>query len=700
MNAKLPANAYPEERRLVTVMFADVQGFTTLAEHLDFETVSDLLKEIWLKLDQVIEENGGYIDKHMGDGVLAIWGAPSAGENDADSAVSAALDLLQAMDEYTSNSKEKLVKELKMRVGIHSGPVFAGYIGLKNEYTILGDTVNVASRLEQYAEAGTIIISESTHQLIRGNYSTTNPEPVLLRGKQDPVMTYLIDGSQVSTGRGNYRGSESMETHMVGREQELAHLAHLFTQSRKSEIPTVVIISGDTGMGKSRLMMEFSKQLRENDPSLWVLSARALVQASNMPFYLWKMLWYNRFGLRDNEESKVNNDKFLWEIQKLWGKGLSTTSVIETAHIIGHVIGLDWPDSPYLAALTTPVARVERAAALTRALLSRICAAHTTVLMIDDLHSVDKSSMELLSYLLGPDNKPVLPLFILAGSRPEFLQQQPEWADVAHVINLHALPASADLVLKAYPDLKGYPASILEALARRAEGNPYFLEEMVKFLVKASSEVTTPVGDATETAIKRLKSKPPESLQAALQARLDTLPRSTRFVALLAALVGRVFWVGAVITAMRQAGKLGTGSQANIEYAEAEHMVHQALRQLEQAELVFPKAGNDFSNEQEYIFKSSLLRDVAYNLILLRYRPFYHKAVADWLANHTDVDFKFMAAEHYEWAGWPANAARQYAMVAYHYQQRGATEEAKKMMVRAERLREQAQAQKAAQIRN
>ena len=692
MNIALPPNAYPEERRLVTVMFADVQGFTSLAEQLDFETISDLLKEIWLKVDRVIEAHGGYIDKHMGDGVLAIWGAPFAGENDADSAVNAGLALLQAMKEYTDQSKRKVVNELKMRVGIHSGPVFAGYIGSHNEYTILGDTVNIASRLDQYAESGTVIISESTYALTRGKFTVTRPEPVLLRGRQEPVLTYLIKNAELNPVRGNYRGSESMETHMVGRKSEMDYLASLFTQSRAARAPRLVIVSGEVGIGKSRLLMELSKQLEDRDASIQVLPARALVQASQLPFYLWKVLWHNFFELRDDGTTRNNNEKFLTEIRKL----LDPEAALETAHVIGHLIGLDWPESPYLMVLSTPQARVERAFELTRQLLCRICATRTTILLIDDLQWADTNSLDLLENLLETEEDN-LPLFIIAGSRPEFLQQQPKWAELSHVLNLGPLPTRTELVTEAYPDLKGYPQSILEALARQAEGNPYFLEEMVKYLIKSGSEVNDPT---TEATINRLRAQPPESLQAALQARLDTLPRSTRSIALLAALVGRVFWVGAVVAAMRMATRFGTGSLSHLSHAETERTVREALDQLEQAELVFPKAGYTFSSEQEYIFKSSLLRDVAYNLILLRYRPYYHKAVADWLANHTDVDFKFMAGEHYELAGWQASAARQYELAAGHAQLRGAVEEARKMFTRAAVLREKAKSQKTIPIGN
>jgi len=144
----MATHLFPEERRSATVLFADVQGFTQLSERLDFETVSDLIKELWSRLDFAIEDAGGYIDKHMGDGVMALWGAPYATDRDAEKAVHAGLAMIEALTSYTRTTVIPGAEKLKLRIGINSGQVFAGYVGTKNEYTVIGDTVNIAARLE------------------------------------------------------------------------------------------------------------------------------------------------------------------------------------------------------------------------------------------------------------------------------------------------------------------------------------------------------------------------------------------------------------------------------------------------------------------------------------------------------------------------------------------------------------------------
>ena len=448
---------------------------------------------------------------------------------------------------------------------------------------------------------------------------------------------------------------------------------------------SLVLLGGEPGIGKSRLLMEFTSQVETNESTLRVLSTRALGQAGQVPFYIWKSLWNSSLGLRDDDPPRNAREKLIVEIRKLWGKELGPASALETAHLIGHLLGIDWPDSSFLAALKTPQERIQRAFELTRELFRRICGSRMTLLLIDDLQWADRNSLELLDYVLRP-GKERMPLLVLGGARPQFFQAHPEWADRGQTLTLGPLPIKSADVAEAYPDLADMPTPMLEALARQAEGNPYFLEEMVKNLLKSG-------GDAggAERAIERLRTQPPESLQAALQARLDTLPREIRAFALLAAVVGRVFWVGAVLAAMRVASRLGTASFPQGALADTDPLIREALKRLEQAELVFPRAGYTFSRDQEYIFKSSLLRDVAYSLIPLRVRPNYHRAVADWLGARPDVDFKVMAAEHYEQADRPMEAALYYEQAARNASARGATTEAERMVQRAAALRVKAQ---------
>ena len=675
---------YPEERRLATVLFADVHGFTAMSEKLDYETVSDLLKGIWTRIDAIVEANGGYLDKHMGDGVMAVWGAPFSGDNDAEQAVNAALAMQTSLNEFASHTTIPGADQLKLRIGLNSGPVFAGYIGSRNEYTMLGDTVNVASRLEQMATPGTVVIGESTFRQVRGAFRVRRLPSATLKGKTEPVVVFVVDGVVASGSRARYRGSDSLATYMVCRETELTRLAAIYQQALTSSKPTLVIVSGEAGLGKSRLLMEFTSQLEIEDQTISIGVSRALAQASRVPFYLWKQLWHNWFGIFASDSPDVQREKFTREVARYWGKQLGEYSLLQVAHLIGYLTGIEWPDSRYLADLGSDhETRLRQTFEVTRELLRRMAVSRPTVLWIDDFQWADRSSLELLAYLFEGESER-FPLLILAGARVEFLRMNSRWANLAKIVPLGPLPISAATVSAAYPDLHNWPDHILTELAQRSDGNPYFLEEMVKSLLKTGLE---PHALAPAEMVQRLNQHTPESLRSMLQARLDDLPRETRAVALLASVVGRVFWVGAVVAAARSVASSGTGLLSFAPSAVIERLVQDGLRQLVRAELAFPRSSSHYSNEQEYIFKHSLLREVAYSLIPQKYLAHYHLAVGRWLGQHTDLDFIVMAADHLEQAGAYLEAAQCYEQAARLARGRGGTGESVTLTNKSQELR-------------
>ena len=670
---------YPEERRWASVLFADVRGFTALSERMDFESVSDLIKDVWRRLDAVIENHNGYVDKHLGDAVMAVWGAPFAVENDAEQAVSAGVALLDSLAEYVKGSQLIGASELMMSVGVNTGYVLSGYVGVKDEYTVMGDMVNVAKRLEQAADPGAVVISESTYRLVRDVFKVHNLAPLVLKGKTEPVIAHVVDGRLEQSGKVHYQSEDSLVTRMVARDAELKKLASLNQRAIRSDCPTLAVVVGDAGIGKSRLLMEFAIQLEKSEPNLSVISARALAQASRVPFFLWKSLWHNRFGLQDNDSPDDAREKFILGVQGLWGMQTGAASAVEAAHLIGNLTGIKWPASKYLAIYENdPQARVQRVFILTRELLRLACLARPTVLLLDDLHWADSVSLDLLDFLLKPGPES-LPLLILAGSRPQFLRKHPQWANVSHILPLKPLPMKAEIVSAAYPDMRDLPKDVRLELVNRSDGNPYFLEEMVKGLVKSG------LTNSSQEMIARLRTRPPDTLRAMLQSRLDDLPRDARMVALLASVIGRVFWVGAVLEAARSVSSTGTGL-LKLAPSVLDRVVQDALRQLVQAELAFPRSGTRFSGDQEYIFKHSLLREVAYSLIPHKYLHQYHRAVARWMIIRRDPKFQVMAANHLEESGALYEAARQYEHAAHYAKSRGATKEAKWLMERVRAL--------------
>ncbi len=571
---------------------------------------------------------------------------------------------------------------------MNTGFVLAGYVGLRDEYTVMGDTVNVANRLENVAEPGSVIISEGTFRLVRGLFMVRRlASPLQLRGKTEPVTAYLVDGV-VPQGQVQYQRGDSLETHMVARQAEMERLNELYKKCLQTGRPILALVTGESGLGKSRLMMEFTSHLQTSETNLTLLSARALAQAAQVPFFLWKSLWHFRFGLMDEDPLELAQEKFLREFQRLWGRQLGPVSSIEAAHFIGSLTGLDWPNSPFLAKIGKNMeARTQRAFELTRELFHRLSSYTPTVLILDDLQWADSGSLELLSYLIDPTENQY-PLMILVGSRPELLARQPRWNNFAEIVELKPLPIDADIVGQAFPDLKNMPKEVLQELAVRADGNPYFLEEMVKGLLKSLPGGPSAVLP-TDQMLVRLRATQPESLRVMLQARLDGLSREARSIALLASVVGRVFWVGAIFAQARITEGSGTGPLSlPLSDDVINRLIQDALRQLSRAELAFPRANSRFSGDQEFIFKHSLLREVAYGLIPHKNRARYHLAVAMWMADHPNPDFQIMAAEHFERGGAIGEAVKYYDRAAEYSLQRGAVQEAKGMLQHAVDLRQ------------
>ncbi len=633
----LPTNRYPEERRLATVLFADVHGFTAVAEQLDFEIVSTMLKEIWSRLDRVVEEHNGYVDKHLGDGVMAVWGAPFAGDNDAEQAVSAGLDLIKALDEFCQSTTIPGAENMQLRVGINTGLVFAGYVGKRDEYTVLGDIVNVASRLEQSADPGTVVIGENTLRMVRGGFRVKRLDPAHVKGKAEKIQLYAVEGVIESPGRVRYQSADSLVTVMVGRDEELENIVEQYEKAFELPTPSMMLVSGEVGIGKSRLLMEFGNLLEQADRDISVLTTRGLSQASRIPFYLWRMLLRSRFGVKDDDSASEASEKWRQGIDSIWEAGPQEEK-LEATQVIGDLIGL----SNEVSCVSEE--QMQRVSYLMRELLGRAAAHRRLVLLFDDLQWADRESLALLNNLMT-GNDPPLQALVVAAARPEFLQQQPQWRNLAHILELGPIAFSAEMVGKAYPDFTtGLPSSILNEIAHRAEGNPYFLEEVVKSLVK--SGMLHEGATDTRKVHQRLLSQVPESLRATLQVRLDSLSREARAVALLASVVGRVFWVGAVLEAARSKPMPGSTPMINIPESVIGRFVQDGLRQLVRAELAFPRSGSHFSEEQEYIFKNSYLRDVAYSLIPNRNRAQYHRAVAEWLKRKTDPAYQAMARDH------------------------------------------------------
>src|SRR6266498_1496149 len=236
LNRGIRASHEPQERKLITVLFADVSGFTSMAEAMDHEIVNTVINSLWSRVDKAIQDHGGRIDKHIGDAVMALFGTPVARENDPERAIHAALQVQpevqkwkQEFDASTFNRQSRN-QNIQLRIGINTGPALLGLVGTIGEYTAIGDAVNLASRLQQAAPTGGILISHNTYQHVRGVFEITVLDPITVKGKSEPVQIYTINGIKPRAFRVPTRGVEGIETHTIGREEELAKMQSIFKQ--------------------------------------------------------------------------------------------------------------------------------------------------------------------------------------------------------------------------------------------------------------------------------------------------------------------------------------------------------------------------------------------------------------------------------------------------------------------------------------
>lgn len=650
------------ERLLATILFVEILGYSTLIDQLEPEDVDDVAGLLWTDFNQVITEYGGLPTDQLGDLLVLTWGVPESQEDDADRAVSASLELLDSLARFKEKVEHPGAQALRLKIGIHSGLVLAGKFGVRGKYTVLGDTVSVAKLLEESAEPGMVIISEGTYQSIRGAFHVKRLTPIQLKGTRALMNIFEILDELPQPTKLRYRSKGGLETNLVGRDQEMEQLTVLFDKALTNNQPQMALVLGDVGIGKSRLLFEFAGMLETQNPLLTVMSSRALEQTSQIPYYLWRELWANRFALNEDDPPDVAQKKTIEGVRAFWGRALGEITSVEVAHFLGRLIGISWKKSPFLTTYAgNAKERIQRTYLMLEELFYRASQRGPVVLILDDLHWADSGSLALLERIWRSAVRE-MPLLILASARPYFLESANGIFQDAEIIHLEPLAINPEMVRLAYPVIKKESKNLLNLLAKKSGGNPYFLEEMVKNVVVD--------GTVDPRRVKNL----PDSLEALLQMRLDSLSLEGRATAYFAAVSGRVFWKGSVLAAFR--GAPGVTEVLDVSSLNLVGKVQKALDEMMEKELAFLRVGSAFSGEREYIFKHSLLQQVAYNRLPDELKVECHRAVAYWLAERVGPDRSICVAHHFEQAGVLDQAHHYYSAAAEQTREQGENREA------------------------
>lgn len=648
LQAQASAPHAKNQRKQVTVLFAHLAGFTALAETLSAEDATTFINTLWQRLDAVVLAHGGRIDKHLGDAVMALWGTATAREDDPERAIRAALALQAVIKEQKAEGgKQKadasafclLPSDLQMRIGLNTGPVLLGTVGSTGEFTAMGDTVNVAARLEQAAPLDGILIAHATYRQVRGIFEVRAQPPLTVKGKAEPLQVYVVTGLQPRALRLLTRGVEGRETRLVGRAAELAQLQTAFTEVVAQRQPRALTVVAEAGLGKSRLMQEFIQWAAVTQGDFHLLRGRATPSTGETPYALLRDLLAGRFEIQESDAVATARAKLETGLAALCP---TDPHIQEKAHFIGHLAGWDFSASPYIRGLLGDVAQIRALALHFLTLVFHTAATpKPVVLLLEDVHWADRGSLDALRQVLG-NLPPATPLLTLANARPTLFERDPAWQITAQTrVDLHPLSEadSTALVSDILRQVADLPEALRALIVQQAEGNPFYVEELIKMLM--DEKVILPSETAWHVTPDRLATlRVPPTLTGVLQARLDSLPPAERLTLQRAAVVGRIFWDTAVQALSPEALPLPA--------------VQALCGAAQQRALLVQHEPPAFAATREYAFQHALLRDVAYETVLKRDRAGYHARAAQWLASMSGAQpgaYWPQIAEHHEKAG-------------------------------------------------
>lgn len=630
------------QRRQATVLFADVSGFTAMSEMLDAEDVSDVMNLVWERLDAVVASHRGRIDKHIGDALMAIWGVGATSEDHPEQAIRAALGLQQAMSDFRAETSI----ELRIRVGVNTGPALLGRVGSQGEFTAMGDTVNLASRLEHAAPIDGVLISHNTYRHVKGVFTVHPRTPLDVKGKVRPVRSYLVDSVRPRAFRLGTRGVEGVETEMVGRDAELNQLQALLSQTVDDGTSRSVTVVGEAGLGKSRLLYEFEDWLRLQPTEVRLFKARADQQHLGDPHFLIRDLLFSRFEIADDDSPRTAHRKLESGL-----RDLAPDTDARDVELLASLVGIELdgpPDGPSGAALLR-----EQTHTAFGVFMRRVSDEMPVVLLLEDLQWSDASSLDAIESMMSRCASS--PLFRLQLARPVALERYcPDWGSKSVRIDLEPLEQSTmrRLLEDVLQNVEFVPEAALAQLTTIAAGNPFFAEELVKVMIDNDTIVTD--NDEWKLDSGRLERlQPPSTVAGVLNSRIDHLSPAERVVLERAAVVGRTFWEDAVENA---------GGRA-----EPAHDLSGLLASLEAKELVFRQSTSSFAGTRQFIFKHALLHDVAYDRILKSDRSLMHRSIAEWhIGRGETASSSATIASHYDAAGSPEDASLWHARAGRH----------------------------------
>lgn len=593
------------ERKQVTILFADLSGFTALAERTDPETIRAFQNDLFGEMAGVVYQHEGFVEKFVGDGIMSVFGAPVAHEDDPDRALRAALAMRSRMAQVNARWAQRLGQRLSLHIGINTGSVITGELGtaLGGAYAVTGDTVNTTARLESAAAPDQILVSRDTYRLTREAFTYAALEPIKVKGKSEPMPVYELERAKLLPER--TRGLSDLARAFAGREEELKMLLEVGAELEAGR-GRIVSISGEAGIGKSRLLMEWRRALGER--VRWA-EGRAFAHTTSLAYgpFIDLLRRFARIGDEDSEaQARARLDAAVDQL---------LPDVPEARAIVTSLLGmhLTSADEEVLAAFPAEVLR-GRIHGLIQSIFERLARERPTLLVIEDLHWADAATFELLEALLPLTTR--LPLVLVGarrletGDTPSKLRRAVEagYSSMFTDVRLARLSETSSLrMIEQLLSTSAVPAVLQDIILRKAEGNPFFVEEVIRVLIERGALVQTPEGWAATPLCETVSV--PDTVHGVLMARLDALPDETKWVVQQASVIGRMF----LYRVLLQLAENSPSVEADLTHLSREELIRERTR--------LP--------ETEFMFKHALTQEVAYQSLLSPRRRDLHRKVGE-----------------------------------------------------------------------
>jgi class 3 adenylate cyclase len=601
-----------EERRIVSVVFVDLVGFTSRSEQLDPEDVRAILTPYHGTVRDELESFGGVVEKFVGDAVMAVFGAPTAHGDDPERAVRAALAVREAV---AALNDEQPQLELRIRGAVNTGEAVVTLSARPShgEAMVAGDVVNTASRLQQHAPVGEVVVGEETYRATRDAIEYEPVEPVTAKGKAAPIQAWRAVAAPSAAGARDLSSSP-----FVGRDREVGLLDATWERVELERRPHLITVLGAPGVGKSRLAAEFVERIASRGGR--VVRGRCLPYRERSAYGAFAMQVKELAGIFDSDDVAVATDKLRTLVERLVGKEEAEAVAGHIAILLGVETKATTPDRDSLFQSV-------------RVFVEAGARDEATAFVFEDIHWADPALLDLIELLAVRLHD--LPVLLLTLARPELLDTRPGWG--GGMLAYNALPLeplggadAAELALH----LLGADTKAAE-VAQAAEGNPLFIEQLAAVMAERGEKAN---GGGLPTTIRGL-----------VAARLDALPAEERDVILDASIAGRIFWRGAIERIARDPDFLGA-----------------ALAALERRDLIRRDAVSRIEGDEQWSFKHVLIRDVAYDLQPRARRREGHRHIAEFIEASTPEigEARAALARHWRGAGELEHAAQHFVAAA------------------------------------